>query len=298
MKKILLFLFAIAAQSISINAQIRGNGQMNTEIRKLSDISEVQLDINAQVEIICSSTDERVEITMDENLLPYLATRQKGSKLILDQKEWISSAQEYIIKIYLKELSTLINDSWSKIEVNNIYQEEMAIIANISTIKLSGKTDKLLIKSESSQIDASNLISKEAKVTITDDGRVIINTSEKLSTKLSEYGHLQNLGDAKTKDGLTYQEEHSIDAKEFDTRFISFKIKNNSLRTIQAFVKGPKPDGTYFSYGLPLRPKQVRDENWSVGTKLYKVNMLGNRTLLHEVKEEDESRTVVVYPKA
>jgi len=49
-----------------------------------------------------------------------------------------------------------------------------------------------------------------------------------------------------------------------DARFINFRLKNNSLKRINAYVRGPKPDGSHFSYGFPMLPGQVRKKDWSV----------------------------------
>jgi hypothetical protein len=70
-------------------------------------------------------------------------------------------------------------------------------------------------------------------------------------------------------------------------KWINFKIKNNSWNRNNFVVVRPKRDGSMFSYDFPMMPKTTRKEKCSVGTKIYKVNKLGLRTLLIKIKQED-----------
>jgi hypothetical protein len=80
-----------------------------------------------------------------------------------------------------------------------------------------------------------------------------------------------------------------------DAKFIKFRIKNNSFNRNHFYVVGPKPDGSKFSYGFPMMPNSKRKENWSVGTKVYKVSALGFKKLLVKIKKEDEGRIIDLF---
>ena len=69
------------------------------------------------------------------------------------------------------------------------------------------------------------------------------------------------------------------------------------MKRINCYVKGPKPDGSYFSYGFPMMPGQSRSKSWSVGSKVYKVGKLGGKKLLTEIEAEDEGQVVTLYQK-
>ncbi len=66
---------------------------------------------------------------------------------------------------------------------------------------------------------------------------------------------------------------------------------------MNCYVKGPKPDGSYFSYGFRMFPGQVRKKNWSIGSKIYRVSSLGTKKLLTEVLESDENKVVKLHRK-
>lgn len=83
--------------------------------------------------------------------------------------------------------------------------------------------------------------------------------------------------------------------KNQNPKFIKFRIKNNSNNRNHFYVVGPKPDGSKFSYGFPMMPNSKRNENWSIGTKVYKVNGLGFKKLLIKIKKEDEGKTINLF---
>lgn len=74
--------------------------------------------------------------------------------------------------------------------------------------------------------------------------------------------------------------------------YVEFLIRNPGWQTIQAFVKGPGEHP--FSYGLPLRPKQVRLEKWPVGTRLFRTQNGIRKDLLLTVEEQFAGKTISV----
>ena len=74
--------------------------------------------------------------------------------------------------------------------------------------------------------------------------------------------------------------------------YLEFAVRNSGSTTIQAFVKGP--DAHPFSYGLPIRPQQIRKEKWPVGTKLYRTKSGIRQNVLLTVQPDFAGRTVDV----
>lgn len=93
--------------------------------------------------------------------------------------------------------------------------------------------------------------------------------------------------------GFAQTETNNI--KSDTPEFIKFKIKNNSFNRNHFVVIGPKSNGKMFSYGFPMMPQAERKENWTTGTKVYKVNKLGLRKLLIIIKPEDENKTIKLF---
>lgn len=77
--------------------------------------------------------------------------------------------------------------------------------------------------------------------------------------------------------------------------FIKFKIRNNSAGIHSYYVKGPNGRGGNFSYGFKMFPFGIREENWSIGTKVYKQSQWGKLTELIVVTESSEGKTLDLY---
>ena len=240
-------------------------------------------------------------ITADENLLDLIDRDLEDGKLHLDQKEWISPSQDIIISIgapNIRRVETGTHDITKIINLNNDYLQIMAPIGNVI---VEGKTKELRIGAELAKVNASNTVAEKVFVNLWSWGNVTVNPIEQLWADVSNDGKLFYLSkpekfDVKKKNGgqiLSLNEKDSI--KNPEANFIKFRIKNNSSNRNNFYVIGPKPDGSKFSYGFPMMPNAKRKENWSVGTKIYKVNSLGFRKLLITIKKEDEGKVVNLF---
>ncbi|WP_298317111.1 DUF2807 domain-containing protein [uncultured Aquimarina sp.] len=294
MKKIINIL--LLSVSITTIAQIKGNKEIITKTFNTTNIENIKINFYAQV-IIDQSKEESLTITTDANLFDYIDKEVVNGTLHLDQKEWIQPSENAKIVIgapNIRKVESGTHDTTRIINLNNNY---IQVLAPIGKIFMDGKTKELRIAAELATIDASSLVAENARVDIWSRGSAKVYVTNELDTKLSKDAKLKILntpekikGDArkvivrskkKTKDDLV--------------KYIKFEIKNNSLTRNQFFVIGPKPDGSKFSYGFPMMPQATRKENWTTGTKVYKVSMLGKRKLLITIKEEDEDKTVALF---
>ncbi|MFK8103709.1 MAG: DUF2807 domain-containing protein [Saprospiraceae bacterium] len=298
MKKLCCLCLAICLFT-QLKAQVYGNGKIITQTRAIENLSEVLINVNGKVKIICGAPTAKIEITYDENIIDLLTTERNGAVLELAQKKWIEGTQKVQINIYTQTLDLLNNDSWSTVTVENINQEKLIVQSSISTVKLKGKVAELIVQSKNSTIKAFELTAKTVLATVSGDGKIYVNASEELeANRLSEDGKISYQGTPSKITGNAKSTTTASTATPIDTRFIDLKLKNNSLSNIRAYVKGPKPNGKYFSYGLNFFPLTSKKERWSIGTKLYRVHKSGQKVLLHEVKAEDEGTTVKLRKKS
>ena len=138
-------------------------------------------------------------------------------------------------------------------------------------------------------------------VNLWDGGKIRLNTPSAISGSVKEGVVIYEGGAPKTNvrtsnGGQVINARQMASAKGHPkTKYIDLKIKNNSSKRINAFVKGPKPDGSRFSYGFPMRAGQIKKERWTVGTKVFLVTELGTRKKLVEIQEQDENQIVELY---
>ena len=296
MKIITLLLLLVGMISF---AQIKGNETIVTNIIHVEDIETIKINLYAKV-TIDQTLEESMSITVDENLLEHIRTEVVGSTLYLDQIKWVSPSQDVIIKIgapNLKRVEQGTHDV-TKVNVNNNYLNVMAPIGNV---KITGITDELRLGAELATIDASQLEAKVVYVNLWSYGTIIVNPLDKLWGEVTNDGKLFYITKPeqfklKTKsNGQVLAYKDKAQQKKPEAKYITFKIKNNSDNRHNFFVVGAKQDGAKFSYGFPMMPYAKRIENWTVGTKIFKVNSLGLKTLLVTISEEDEGEVVNLF---
>ena len=293
MKKISL-IFLLKLSTILIYGQVIGNGNRITKSKDLPEIDKIIININGEINIFSGLEENSIDITYDENIVDLVGTGIIGNSLVIDQLKWIEGKQDVIANIYVKDIDSIENDSWSKVTVNNLNQNRLNILSDIGAMTLFGQVNELNINSRDGNIDAAKLQSKIANVIIENDAIVKVFATELLNITNNKNGQLILNGKPKKITGMEGQKANDsiVTLDRINTRFIDIKLKTKGLKKLSCYVSGPKPNGKYFSYGLNLYPLVTKDEKWSIGTKLYKVGAFGKKQLIYTVKEKDEGQTI------
>ncbi len=297
MKKITVLLVLIGCSAL---AQTKGNKKITTRTFPIENVQIIKINFYAEV-TIDQSAPEGMTITTDENLFDLIDTEVVENTLHLDQKEWIQPSRKAIITIGAPNLRHVETGTHDVTKVINVDNEYLQLTSPVGTIILEGKTKELRLGIELAKVDASKLVAENAFVNIWSWGNAKVNVINTLHAEVSNSGKIIYVNSPKEvkkktkKDGqiLSLTEKNTI--KNPDAEWIRFKIKNNNFNRNQFFVVGPKKDGTKFSYGFPMMPNALRKENWTVGTKIYKVNSLGLRKLLVTITKEDADTTVELF---
>ncbi len=297
MKRITLLLLLVGMTGI---AQIKGNKTIETRNFDVEGLEHIKINFYAKV-TIDQSAEAAMHITTDSNLFDFIDTEVIAGVLHLNQKEWISPSQKAIITIGAPNLKRLESGTHDTTKIINLNTDELKVNAPVGTIIIEGKTKELRLGSELATIDASKLIAENAYVNLWSRGKVTVNVTNLLWADVSNDGKLLYVQkpkklETKTENGGRIYGLNAIEkVKTTEAIYINFKIKNNSTNRNHFYVVGPKQDGSKFSYGFPMVPYQKRKENWTVGTKVYKVNGLGFKKLLIEIKKEDEATVVNLF---
>lgn len=291
MKKIVLIALLI---NIGIKAQIKGNKNIITKTFKVENVTSIKVNLYAKV-VIDQNLEEGLTITTDENLFDKISKEVVNGKLILDQKQWIEASQKIEITIgapFLEKVEQGTHDKTTVIANTS----KLRVLAPLGKIEVKGVVDELSIAIESGVVDASKLLAKEAIVNIWDDGKAIVYAENQIKSTIKNEGRLELVNSPKVLKGDTQKAiEKTKQIENSSIRWIQFKLKNNSWNRHHFFVIGPKQDGTKFSYGFALMPGESRQENWTTGTKVYKVNGLGLRKLITKIRDEDEGKVVKLF---
>ena len=275
-------------------AQVKGNGDIVTKTINVEGLTDLEMGLYANV-IVDQSTAPQMIITVDSNLQELIDTEIADGTLKLSQLEWIQPSQRIEITIgapILERLEMSVNQT---VFLKNVDQKTIALMALNGKIVASGIANSAGLGAENGTIDASGLEIKEAQVNIWGNGRAIVNASDFVESKLSKNARLDFVKEPAKVKGDRNQIDDRTKSAFAKAQYIDIKIKNNSWNRKHFAVKGPKRDGSYFGYGFPMMPGAVKKERWTVGTKIYKVNKLGIRTLLKKIELKDKDQIINLF---
>jgi hypothetical protein len=197
---------------------VRGSGTVVEESRDIGDISAVELATQGRLYIEMGGS-ESLRIEADDNLMEYIETDVRASKLVIDNRRGTNLRPSQPINYYLTvdELDTIEISSSGDIEAGDLESGSFSLSISSSgdltiegleatsldvRISSSGDLEILggqvqqqdIIISSSGKYTAENLASAEAEVNLTSSGTAIIQISERLSGRLSSSGDVRYIG--------------------------------------------------------------------------------------------------------
>lgn len=296
MRQTLLILITLLTATVTYG-QIYGDGNINTTSVSLPGLKEIDIQFNADITLDYTAS-ETMTITADENVMKYIGQSFQNGKLTLDQIKWIEPSKNPVITIGVPNLKKVYQGTHSATTIINLDTDKIWINGNVGKITVLGKCDEARVNVEGTDVDLSRTTIGYADITIDGSARVILNKVNELDTDLDHNADLVLLQQPNKYVGIS-KEEVEKSGPEFEPnpnlKYISFKIKNNSWKRNHFVVVGPKKDGNTFSYGFAMMPGFSKSEKWSVGTKIYKEEKLGNRELLVTISAEDEGQVVKLF---
>jgi len=294
MKKIVVLLMLVSMSSL---AQVKGNKEIETRSFNIENVEVIKINFYAKI-TVDQSAEEGMTITMDQNLFDKINTEVVDKTLHLDQLKWVQPSQEVIITIGAPNLKRVEKGTHKTLTIKNVDNDYLNIMAFVGKVVVSGKTEQFNVGIENGEVDASELVAKNARANIWGWGKAKLYVENELYSILKNEGRLELSNIPKKLSGDTKKAlSENKKLKEVEIKWINFKIKNNSWNRNNFFVVGPKQDGSKFGYGFPMMPGKVKNERWTVGTKVYRVNKIGLRKLLVVIKPEDEGQTVKLFEK-
>ncbi len=293
MRKYIILLFVLS--SIYGKAQIKGNKEIETRKFATEEIRDIEVGIYGDI-TVDAALENVISITTDSNLFQYIDTEVVNGKLKLDQLKWIQPSERIKIVVGAPVIRRVQLGTNDRLHVINLNTDQFNAMALNGTIHLEGSSAVLNIGCENGTVDASQMKTEQLFLNIWGMGKASFDTAKSLDAKLSDEAELEFRERPLTvKGSIDNALARSMDNANIPVRFINFKIRNNSSNRQNFYVIGPKPDGNKFSYGFPMMPGAVRKENWTNGTRIYKVSGLGLRKLLVTIELDDENQIVDLF---
>ncbi|WP_281638341.1 head GIN domain-containing protein [Flavobacterium marginilacus] len=220
---ILLGTFLVTVIGYAQGSKIKGNGKIVTEKRATAEYDQISVSGFFDV-VLVSGKEGVITITGEENILPYVKVEVKDNVLQIhvEKNMSISTKKNLVLIVPFEQISAVslsgsgnvesksnIVASSFKAKLSGSGDLKLDVNATDFEINLSGSGDVVLSgnsdnfnskMSGSGDIDATNLITKKANLTISGSGDMIVNCSDSLYARVSGSGDIAYKGNPASKD--------------------------------------------------------------------------------------------------
>lgn len=205
---LLLILLMFPVSSFAWKKQLKGSGNVQTENRQVKNFDRIKVTQGIQVVLIQGNYKD-LQVSADDNILPYLKTETEGNtlKIYIEENINIQKATEksvHVIAPRIVEIKATTSASvrgsgpwqFSQLEIDvttsasvGLEVEAVKIQANATTsghINLEGKTKELKASlTTSAGLSASSLEARFAEIRATTAAQAEINVTEELEYSLT-----------------------------------------------------------------------------------------------------------------
>ncbi len=175
-------------------AQVKGNGNLASEMRKLSNFKAIEITIGYDKIIVNCGEEPSIHISGDENILPLITTRISKGILKIESDSTFETKADSEIIINVKSLKEFTFDGVGETVIQNVNSKKFTCKINgVGSCDLNGKV-------KSFNISVNGVVSVNARQLIADDVVANLNGvgSVKLYAKNSLNASVNGIG------GLTY----------------------------------------------------------------------------------------------
>lgn len=173
---------------------VQGNGVMKTATRKVADFDKVELSGAFDVRVT-SGENYSFQIQGDENIIDLIASDVSSSILKVFPKKSICSKQKLTLTISMKDLSALSASGAMMVNIKAIANDQLSLTvdgsAGITAVGTSGNLYASI--SGTGNIETAELISQNAKISISGVGDATVQTAGVLDVEIQGVGNVYYL---------------------------------------------------------------------------------------------------------
>jgi len=203
MKRLILLSVGLAiglagCNFMRIPSNVQGSGIAKTENRAVASFDS--LDVNFAGAIAVRSQEQQsLEISGDDNIIPFITTEVKNGTLYVRATKGYSPQQKLQIRVSTPNVKRFVFDGVGDANLFNIKNDRLAIVVTgVGSFSVSGETKELDITlSGVGSVDAKNLRAVNVKVNSNAVGNVDLYVTRQLDINSTGIGEVNYYGNPK-----------------------------------------------------------------------------------------------------
>ena len=178
------------------NAQVKGNGNLASEIRTLSNFKTIEIAIGYDRIIVNCGQKPSVHISGDENILPLITTRISKGILRIESDSTFETKADSEIIINVKSLKEFTFDGVGETVIQNVNSEKFTCNINgVGSCELNGKVESFYVSVNGvGSVNARQLIADDVVASLNGVGSVKLYAKNSLNASVNGIGGLTYFG--------------------------------------------------------------------------------------------------------
>ena len=187
-------------ESININSStnsgcVEGSGVRSTHKREIDYFNQIDISGVFDVNIECQK-EQYVEVTSDDNILPYVVTKVKSRTLFVTVNKSICPKSGLELNVSVNNMEKVSVDGASDLVITRVDNQELVMdLDGSGDIVASGKTVEFVASIAGAiDLDAKNLTSEKVRIPVAGASDSSIYASKKLHADISGVGDIYYYG--------------------------------------------------------------------------------------------------------
>ena len=178
------------------NAQVKGNGNLASEMRKLSNFRAIEISIGYDKIRVNCGEEPSIHISGDENILPLITTRISKGVLKIESDSTFETKADSEIIINIKSLKDFTFDGVGKTVINNLNEDKFTCNINgVGSCELKGKVESFYVSVNGvGSVNAKQLIADDVVANLNGVGSVKLYAKNSLNASVNGVGGLTYFG--------------------------------------------------------------------------------------------------------
>ena len=178
------------------NAQVKGNGNLASEMRELSKFKAIEIAIGYDKIIVNCGEEPSLHISGDENILPLITTRISKGILRIESDSTFETKADSEIIINVKSLKEFTFDGVGETVIQNVNSEKFTCNINgVGSCELNGKVESFYVSVNGvGSVNARQLIADDVVANLNGVGSVKLYAKNSLNASVNGIGGLTYFG--------------------------------------------------------------------------------------------------------
>ena len=178
------------------NAQVKGNGNLASEIRNLSNFKAIEISIGYDKIIVNCGEEPSIHISGDENILPLITTRIIKGILKIESDSTFETNSNSEMIINLKSIKDFTFDGVGKTVIVNLNEKKFNCTINgVGSCELNGLVESFYVAVNGvGSVNARQLIADDVIASLNGVGSVKLYAKNSLNASVNGVGGLTYFG--------------------------------------------------------------------------------------------------------